>query len=199
MSIYSETGEENKPVKATVEPVSVPSDHFEFSCPYQASGSTTLRCSKCNRPLMARDAVRTPTGYVCPYYVKARVATFYNARVEHYVVVAIIAFILGIASGFVLNFIGNIGLFAIILILFGGPIIGGIVAEVIRRVLGRTRGQYFWLIASVAMVLGAAVFTVLPVLAGFLLAGPSINTLFALIPLVGLGLAVSTLIARMRI
>ncbi len=198
MSIFTEAENENKPSPPT-KPVSVPSDHFEFDCPYQASGPTTLRCSKCNRPLMARDARRTPTGYVCPFYVKARVATFYNARVEHYVVVAVLAFVLGIGAGFALNFMARIGFFALILILFGGPIIGGIVAEVIRRVLGRTRGQYFWLTAAVAMVAGASIFTILPILASLLLAGPSLNLLFALIPLVGLGLAVSTLVARMRI
>ena len=181
-----------------VKKVSVPSDTFEFNCQYQASGPTTLRCSKCNRPLMAKDAVRTPTGYVCPFYVKARVATFYNAGVEHYVIVAIVALVLGIVAGFALSFIGRIGLFAIILTLFAGPLIGGIVAEAIRRVLGRRRGQYFWLVASIAMVIGASFFTVLPVLASFLIS-PSLNSIFALIPLVGLGLAVSALIARMRI
>ena len=188
---------ENEDKHAT-EHVSVPSDTFEFNCPYQASGPTTLRCSRCNRPLMARDAVRTPTGYVCPYYVKARVATFYNAGMEHYVIVAVVSLVLGGIAGFVLNFLGRIGLFAIILVLFGGPIIGGVVAEAIRRVLGRTRGQYFWLTAAIAMVIGASFFTVLPALLGFLVS-PSLNSIYALIPVVGLGLAVSTLIARMRI
>ena len=184
--------------QAETKKASVPSDHFEFDCPYQASGPTTLRCSKCNRPLMAKDAVRTPTGYVCPFYVKARVATFYNARPEHYVIVAIVALVLGVVAGFALSFMGRIGFFAIILTLFGGPLIGGIVAEAIRRVLGKTRGQYFWLTAAIAMVIGAAFFTVLPALAGLLIS-PSLNSIFGLIPLVGLGLAVSTLIARMRI
>src|SRR5512140_2821638 len=99
MSTSNET--ENPPA---TKHVAVPSDHFEFDCPYVASGPTTLRCSKCNRPLMAKDAVRTPTGYVCPYYVKARVATFYNARPEHYVIVAIVALVLGGIAGFILNF-----------------------------------------------------------------------------------------------
>src|SRR6266542_2828821 len=130
-------------------PISVPSDSFEFNCPYVASGPTTLRCSKCNRPLMAKDAVRTPTGYVCPFYVKARVATFYNARVEHYVIVAVVALVLGAVAGFVLSFLGRIGFFAIIITLFAGPIIGGVAAEVIRRALPRVRGQYFWLTAAI--------------------------------------------------
>jgi hypothetical protein len=184
-------------IQPEVKKVSVPSDHFEFDCPYQASGPTTLRCSKCNRPLMAKDAVRTPTGYVCPFYVKARVATFYNASMEHYVIVALTALVLGAVAGFALNFMGRIGLFAIILTLFAGPLIGGIVAEAIRRVLGRRRGQYFWLTAAIAMVIGASFFTVLPAALSFITLSPS--AIFSLIPLVGLGLAVSTLVARMRI
>jgi hypothetical protein len=68
---------------------------------------------------------------------------------------------------------------------------------VIRRVLGKRRGQYFWLVAAIAMVIGASVFTVLPALFGLL--SMSINAIYSLIPLVGLGLAVSALIARMRI
>src|SRR5215831_11746301 len=118
MSIYSEN-ESEREKQPEAKPISVPSDNFEFNCPYVASGETTLRCSKCNRPLMAKDAKRTPTGYVCPYYVKARVATFYNARVEHYVIVAAIALILGVVAGFILRFLGSIGFFAIILVLFG--------------------------------------------------------------------------------
>jgi hypothetical protein len=178
-------------------PASAPAQPFELSCPYVASGETLLRCSKCNRPLMAKDAVRTPTGYVCPYYVKARVATFYNASIEHYMMVAVVAVILGGIAGFALRLLGSIGFFAIILILFAGPAIGGLIAEAIRRVMGRTRGQYFWLTAAIAVVVGAAYFTVLPVLVGFLVLSP--NALFALIPVVGLVLAVSTLVARMRI
>jgi hypothetical protein len=175
----------------------VPSSQFEFDCPYQATGPTTLRCSKCNRPLMPKDARRTPTGYVCPYYVKARVATFYNASPVHYVIVAGVALVLGVVAGLALRLVGGIGFFSIILTLFAGPLIGGIIAEGIRRVLGKTRGQYFWLAAAIGTVVGAAWFVVLPVLAQFLAGSP--GALFALIPVVGLGLAVSTLVARMRI
>ncbi len=170
---------------------------YDIECQYVATAPTTLRCSKCNRPLMTKDARRTPTGYVCPYYVKARVATFYTAKPEQYVIVALVALVLGAVGGFVLRLIGNIGLFAIIITLFAGPAMGGLVAEAIRRVLGKVRGQYFWLTAAIAFVVGAAYFTVLPVLVLFLVVSPS--ALFALIPVVGVGLAVSTMIARMRI
>jgi hypothetical protein len=174
-----------------------PASPYDIECQYVATGPTTLRCSKCNRPLMTKDARHTPTGYVCPYYVKARIATFYNAKPEHYALVAVVAVVLGAIAGFVLRLAGGIGFFSIIITLFAGPAIGGLVAEAIRRVLGKVRGQYFWLAAAIAFVIGGAYFTVLPVLVLFLAVSP--NALFALIPVVGLGLAVSTMIARMRI
>lgn len=172
-----------------------------FDCPgsYVASIPSALRCSKCNRVLAVKDAVRTPTGHVCPYYVKSRVATFYNAKPEHYIVAALIAFVLGIGIGIALQFIGRIGFFAIILTIFVGPAAGGLVAEAVRRVLkamGNARGQYIWLTAAIAMVVGAAYFTILPALI-LLLAG-SPGFLFALIPVAGLVMAVATLVARMR-
>ncbi len=170
---------------------------LEDNCPYVATGPTTLRCSKCNRPLMPKDARRTPTGYVCPYYVKARVATFYNAQPIHYVIGGAIALALGIVGGFALQLVGSIGFFAIILSVFIGPIVGGVVAEAIRRALGKTRGQYMWLVAAISMGVGAAYFTILPPIV-FLLAG-SPRFLFALIPTLGLALAIGALVARMRV
>lgn len=169
----------------------------EESCPYVASGPTTLRCSKCNRPLMPKDARRTPTGYVCPFYIKARVATFYNAQPIHYVIGGAIALGLGVVGGFVLQLVGSIGFFAIILSAFVGPIVGGVVAEAIRRALGKTRGQYMWLVAAISMGVGAAYFTILPPIV-FLLAG-SPRFIFALIPVLGLALAIGALVARMRV
>ena len=173
-----------------------PPSPYDIDCRYVASGPTLLRCSKCNRPLMAKDARRTPTGYVCPYYVKARVATFYSAKPEHYAIVVIIAGLMGAAGGFVLRLAAGVGLFAIIITMFAGPAIGGLVAEAVRRVLGKTRGQYYWLAAAIAFCIGAVPFTILPVLILFLSFSP--NALYALIPVVGVGLAVSTMIARMR-
>jgi len=178
------------PAPATTEPA--------FDCPgnYIAPTPTTLRCAKCNRPLATKDARRTPTGYVCPYFVKARVATFYNAKPQHYLIAIAIAFVMGIAAGFVLSRAGGIGFFSIILTVFIGPAAGGLVAEAIRRVNGKNRGQYTWLAASIALVVGSAWFTILPPLARLLAGSP--NFLFALIPTLGIALAVSALIARMR-
>jgi hypothetical protein len=99
----------------------------------------------------------------------------------------------------VLQLVGRIGFFALILTFFIGPAAGGLIAEAIRRALkamGNVRGQYTWLVAAICTVIGAAIFAVLPPLL-LLLAG-SPGFLFALIPFVGLALAVGTLVARLR-
>jgi hypothetical protein len=147
--------------------------------------------------LGVKDARRTPTGYVCPYYVKSRVATFYTAGPQQYILAVLIAFALGIVLGIVLQFVGRIGFFAIILTIFIGPAAGGLVAEAVRRAVGKNRGQYIWLASAIALVAGSAFFTILPPL--FLLLAGSPGFLFALIPAAGLVLAVGTLVARLRI
>ncbi len=182
-------------------PTATPAAETPFDCPgnYIAPIPSTLRCSKCNRVLAVKDAVRTPTGHVCPYYVKSRVATFYNAQPQHYIVAALIAFVLGIGVGIALQLIGRIGFFALILTILVGPAAGGLVAEAVRRALkamGNARGQYIWLTAAIAMAVGAAFFTVLPPLFALLAGSPGF--IFALIPLAGLVMAVGALVARMR-
>jgi hypothetical protein len=168
-------------------------------CPgnYVASQPTTLRCARCTRPLLVKDAKRTPTGYVCPYYVKARVATFYNANALHHVGVGALALVGGLISGFAFQLIGSIGFFSIILTTMAAPAIGAGFAEVVRRIFGKTRGQYFWLVATICIVLGASPIIILPALLS-LLSG-SFGALWALIPIAGLVIMLGTVIARMRI
>jgi hypothetical protein len=164
---------------------------------YLAGGPTTLRCARCTRPLLVKDAQHTPTGYVCRNYVKGRVAMFYTANPMHYTIVAAVALVGGLLAGLGLRLIGNIGFFSLIIMFVAAPAIGAGIAEVIRRALGKSRGQYFWLTASIAVVIGAAYFIILPPLVGLL--GGRVNLISAIIPIIGLGLLVSAMVARMRI
>lgn len=174
-----------------------------FDCPgnyISPDPNTLLKCSKCERKLAAKDAQRTPTGYVCTYFVKARVATFYSANAGHYAVAGIISLVCGALLGVLLNLVSRIGIFSLMIMLIGAPAAGGVIAELVRRVLrkmGNARGQYIWLVGAVGIALGAAYFNILPALAQFLRGSPS--AIFALIPLVGLGLAISAFIARTRL
>ncbi len=168
-----------------------------FDCPgnYVSPTPSTLRCAKCERPLAVKDAVHTPTGYVCPYYVKARVATFYNATPLQHVLVFLLTLPLGMFTGLGLRLISSISFLAIIILMTAAPAAGAGIAEVVRRVFKRIRGQYFWLAAAVGVGLGAAVVVAGPLLA--LLAG-RFPSLMSFLPLLGLGVLISALIARLR-
>ena len=166
---------------------------------YTASAPTTLKCAKCELPLMVKDAKRTPTGYVCPNYVKGRIALAYNANTSHYVVAMLIALALGAVAGFALSLVSRVGFFSIILMTFAGPIAGGAIAEAVRRTLkamGKARGQYIWLAAAIAVGVGASPFILIPALLGLLGGGFNLSPL---ISIYGLVVTIGTLIARLRI
>ncbi|MCW1968781.1 MAG: hypothetical protein KIH69_011785 [Anaerolineae bacterium] len=167
------------------------------NCQYKASGETTLRCAKCERPLMVKDAVRTPTGYVCPYFVKGRVATFYNAGPQHYLIAALVALVGGAVTGFILQIMSGIPFIAIILTLAAAPAIGTKLGDVIGRAIKPARGQYIWLVAAIAIVIGGAYFAILPGLLG--LFRFSLAAIFDLIPAVGLAVMVGAVIRRLRL
>jgi len=169
---------------------------------YLAGGPTTLRCAKCTRPLMVKDARQTPVGYVCPNYVKGRVSMAYNAGPQHYVVTVLIALVLGAVAGFALRLVSNVGFFGFLLMTFAGPIAGGIIAEAIRRTLkamGNARGQYIWITAAICVGITGGIFLVLPALLSLLLGGNAGGLIGGLIGLYGLGVTIATVVARLRI
>ena len=169
-----------------------------FDCPgnYISPTPSTLRCAKCERQLAVKDAVRTPTGYVCPYYVKARVATFYNATQLQHALVFGLTLLLGVAVGIGLRLISGISFFSIIILMTAAPAAGAGIAEIVRRAFKGVRGQYFWAAATAGIIVGAGALVVLPLVFIMLMGGfPGLS---ALIQLLGLGLVVSTLIARLR-
>ncbi len=180
---------------------SVPDVPFEQVCPYVASGETTLRCAKCSRPLMLKDATRTPVGYVCPNYVRGRRARFFNAKPADYVVTGVVAFFGGMIGGFILSLVGG-SIIGFLAAFFGGPILGGGVAEVLRRALNKRRGEYTWLIAAVALIVGGLLLPLMPILLSLLAGSPRFglgNLIGLAVPGIGLALGAGTLVARLRI
>lgn len=174
----------------------------EFACPgnYVASQPSSLRCAKCGRPLDVKDARYTPTGYVCPYYVKARVATFYNAGFVHYLAVGALCFVLGLLIGVLMRLVVvPIPFFSLWITLILAPLLGGGVAELIRRVMramGDVRGQHTWLVSAVLLSIGGLLVMVPELSLVLLLARPPSFSL--LIALGGVLLAAIALAARLR-
>jgi uncharacterized membrane protein len=162
---------------------------------------TALRCNKCGKLICPKCAVRTPVGYRCKACVSQQQQVFETAVWYDYLVAAVIAAPVATVAGFLVM---SLGFF----VLFLAPVVGGVVAELVRVGVRRRRGRYLNLVAVGAFVLGC-----LPViLSPLIIAGLSLLTGFGgrgavlglgslvtlIWPLVYTVIGASTLYARLR-
>lgn len=108
---------------------------------------TSLRCNNCEKPICAKCAVLTPTGYRCKECVRGQQKVFETATVADYpllfVVVAVLAFL-----GSLIAY--RLGFFIILL----APVAGGLIAEIARAVTRRRRSKRLFILAVIASVIG---------------------------------------------
>jgi hypothetical protein len=117
---------------------------------------TTLRCNRCERPICAKDAILTPTGYRCPECIRSQQKVFDTAVWYDYILGFGIAFILSVIASILFALAGTwLGFFAFFVVIPGGPIVGGIMAEAVRFVVKRRRARSLFLTIGVGAVLGA--------------------------------------------
>ena len=117
-------------------------------CVNHPNTETTLRCSRCEKPICAKCAVLTPTGYRCKECVRGQQKVFNTALWYDY----LSAFIIGS----LLSYLGSrivpaLGFFTI----FIAPIAGVIIAEVIRFIVRRRRSKQLFQLTAAATALGS--------------------------------------------
>jgi len=117
-------------------------------CANHPNTETTLRCSRCEKPICAKCAVLTPTGYRCKECVRGQQKVFNTALWYDY----LSAFIVGS----LLSYLGSrivpaLGFFTI----FIAPIAGVIIAEVIRFLIRRRRSKQLFQLTAAATALGS--------------------------------------------
>lgn len=124
-------------------------------CANHPSVETTLRCNKCEKPICAKCAVLTPTGYRCKECLKEQQKIFETALWYDYpvifIVVAILSYLGSLLGGWVSI---RFGFYIIILALFLAPAVGGLIAEVARRATGKRRSKSLFLLAAIAAIIG---------------------------------------------
>ncbi len=118
---------------------------------------TTLRCAKCNAPICAKCARRTPTGYICPACQKKLQKKFENARWYDYPISFFVAALGALAGTIPVVILG--GFFYGAWILFYAPLAGNILARLTNAALRHRRSKKVFLTSAVGFVLG-----VLPVI-----------------------------------
>lgn len=141
-------------------------------CYVHPNRPTTLRCNRCERPICAQCAVRTPTGYRCKECVKSQQKVFDTAQWYDYLIAFVVAAIAaGIASALVALLSG---FFYGLLILFLAPGAGVVIGNVILRFIRNRRSRALFLTCAVGMVVGtvpALLIFSLPILLALLSGG----------------------------
>ena len=117
-------------------------------CANHPGRSTMLRCNRCDKLMCTKCAQRTPVGYRCGDCVRGQQAMFETVLWRDYLVAAVIALFLSGLAGVLLI---SLRWFVIFL----APMVGGVIAEVIRRAVNRRRGRYLAYAAVGAMVLAS--------------------------------------------
>jgi hypothetical protein len=140
-------------------------DEIELTvfCVNHPQTPTTLRCNRCNKPICAKCAVLTPTGYRCKECVRGQQKTFDTAMWYDYPLAFFLAGILSYIGSILVDFIGFFTLFV-------APIAGVVIAEAVRFAVRRRRSKPLYQLSSVAAVLGSLP-RILIYLAGVLLLG----------------------------
>lgn len=155
-------------------------------CVNHPTRETMLRCNKCNKPICMECSVRTPVGFRCKECVRGQQDKFYTATTSNqalgYGAAALSGVLLGVAALLFGAFVG--GFFGIIIAIFLGPALGGGLTELIFRATGRKRARNFNVIATVIVV--------------FIAAPMSLISGNFIVGLILVGLAASTLYARLR-
>jgi multisubunit Na+/H+ antiporter MnhC subunit len=132
-------------------------------CAVHPDRETSLRCNKCGRLMCVDCAVLTPVGYRCRECVRGIQDKFFTATQTDY---ALLFVVTATAAGVLGALVGAIRIPLLFVLILGLPV-GGALAELSLRTIGRRRGRYSPQIAAGAAALGA-------------LAGASIQTYLAL-------------------
>ncbi len=174
-------------------------------CANHPDRETMLRCNRCDKAICYECAIRTPVGYRCRECVRQQQSVYYNENRLDPLIAGAIGLALGVVVGLLAYaFLGVLGLFSIIGAIFIGPAVGGLIAEAVRRGVGRRRGRYLKLFAAGSCIVGILLGGILLYGGPALLAG-GLSGLFRLLPalffridvvIVGV-LAASTIFARM--
>lgn len=116
-------------------------------CANHPNIETTLRCNNCEKPICAKCAVLTPTGYRCKECIRGQQKIFETALWVDYPVIFFVVAILAYLGSLIAV---RLGFFVILL----APIAGGGIAEIARLVTRRRRSKRLYILAAIAAVVG---------------------------------------------
>lgn len=122
-------------------------DHV-MVCAYHPNRETGLRCNRCDKPICASCAVRTPTGYRCQECVRAQQRVFSSVAPQDYVIAPLVAGGLAFLGALI---VPRLGFFVIFL----APAAGAVIAEAVRYAIKRRRSKGLFQLTTAAVIVGS--------------------------------------------
>jgi hypothetical protein len=128
-----------------------------LTCANHPGVATTLRCNKCEKPICARCAVRTPTGYRCKECIRNQQQSFESnfntARWYDYLLALVVpaALSLAVSIGVALLTLFVWGLIVLAL----APAAGELIARLTQAALRKRRSRTLYRLVAAGVVLGA--------------------------------------------
>ena len=117
-------------------------------CANHPTVETSLRCKTCDKPICAKCAVLTPTGYRCRECVRSQQKVFDTANWFDYPVVIAIAGVFSFAGSLLVSAMGFFTIFV-------APIAGMLIAEAIRLAIRRRRSERLFQVAAGSAAIGS--------------------------------------------
>ncbi len=103
-------------------------------CANHPNRETSLRCNRCDKPICSSCAILTPVGYRCKECVRNQQTGFDTAKWMDYPIALVTT---GVGIGIAITILNYLGFWGFLV----APVIGGGLAEVIYRLIGRRRSQ----------------------------------------------------------
>jgi hypothetical protein len=158
---------------------------------------TGLRCNRCDKPICAQCARRTPTGYRCPDCIKEQQKVFVTARWYDYLTGFVTAVILSVIASLLFGLVSGFGgFFLLFFIVAIGAGAGSLIAEAVRLVVGKRRARSLFITASAGVVVGGLLANAGTLI--YMLLSGDITPLFSLLfPAIFIFLATTTTYVRL--
>ncbi|MBI5964703.1 MAG: hypothetical protein HY863_14590 [Chloroflexi bacterium] len=124
-------------------------------CYVHPTRETSLRCKRCDKPICASCAQRTPTGYLCKDCVNQHKKIFDTALWYDYLLGFATTSILSFLAGGLLSLVSSFAGFFMIFISFavaGGA--GVFISNVTLRVTNRRRSRWLFITCAAGVVFG---------------------------------------------
>ncbi len=124
-------------------------------CANHPNTETLLRCNKCGKPICIKCAKQTPVGYRCTECINQQQNVYFNALGSDNLIALAVGFVVSaIAAPVAGLLLGGFGFFGLIIAFIAGSGAGSLLAQIIRRAVGRRRGRRLPLFALIGIISG---------------------------------------------